>query len=234
MASYPSGEYADHVAPQIFPLWGENDLFFSSSFVTFSFPLSINLLFLLLCSRGRALHAVSTVQYITVSFERPKTEVRNLSFFPNFPFLCAMGPKAELPTPFLPSCLSRSKRTVKETERWEGEKRDGNRYRYSAKYISAFLCNIFIQPSPHFCHRRPCSQVDGMAPTFDKKPTIRHAEGDGSTLVFHCSIMAEPKPMISWYNQIQSLINLPRIIKYICPTGSEMASRCRTARSSRW
>ncbi len=143
LASYPSGEYADHVAPQIFPLWGENDLFFSSSFVTFSFPLSINLLFLLLCSRGRALHAVSTVQYITVSFERPKTEVRNLSFFPNFPFLCAMGPKAELPTPFLPSCLSRSKRTVKETERWEG-RRETEILIDIPPNISAFFMQYFL------------------------------------------------------------------------------------------
>ena len=43
------------------------------------------------------------------------------------------------------------------------------------------------------------SQVDGMAPTFSTKPTIRQQEKDSSTLVFHCSIMAEPRPSITWY-----------------------------------
>ena len=38
-----------------------------------------------------------------------------------------------------------------------------------------------------------------MAPTFATKPTIRQDE-DGSTLVFHCAIMADPKPTITWYH----------------------------------
>ena len=38
-----------------------------------------------------------------------------------------------------------------------------------------------------------------MAPTFASKPTIRQDE-DGSTLVFHCAIMAEPKPTITWFH----------------------------------
>ena len=37
-----------------------------------------------------------------------------------------------------------------------------------------------------------------MAPTFVEKPTIRQ-DADGSTLIFHCSIMADPKPTISWF-----------------------------------
>ena len=45
---------------------------------------------------------------------------------------------------------------------------------------------------------RACSQVDGMAPTFVAKPTIRQ-DADGTTLVFHCSIMADPRPAISWF-----------------------------------
>jgi hypothetical protein len=41
--------------------------------------------------------------------------------------------------------------------------------------------------------------VDGMAPTFATKPTIRQDE-DGSTLIFHCAIMADPTPAITWYH----------------------------------
>ena len=42
-------------------------------------------------------------------------------------------------------------------------------------------------------------QVDGIAPTFSTKPTIRQGP-DGSTLIFHCAIVADPKPTISWYH----------------------------------
>ena len=38
-----------------------------------------------------------------------------------------------------------------------------------------------------------------MAPTFATKPTIRQDE-DGSTLIFHCAIMADPRPAITWYH----------------------------------
>ena len=43
------------------------------------------------------------------------------------------------------------------------------------------------------------SQVDGNAPTFVTKPTIRQ-DADGSTLIFHCSIFADPKPVVSWFH----------------------------------
>lgn len=42
-------------------------------------------------------------------------------------------------------------------------------------------------------------QVDGTAPTFVTKPTIRQ-DADGTTLVFHCSIYADPKPVVSWFH----------------------------------
>ena len=42
-------------------------------------------------------------------------------------------------------------------------------------------------------------QVDGTAPTFSKKPTIRQ-EDNGNTLVFHCAIVADPSPQITWYH----------------------------------
>ena len=42
-------------------------------------------------------------------------------------------------------------------------------------------------------------QVDGTAPTFSKKPTIRQ-EDNGNTLVFHCAIVADPFPQITWYH----------------------------------
>ena len=42
-------------------------------------------------------------------------------------------------------------------------------------------------------------QVDGIAPTFSTKPTIRQGP-DGTTLIFHCAIVADPKPQITWYH----------------------------------
>lgn len=42
-------------------------------------------------------------------------------------------------------------------------------------------------------------QVDGTAPTFVTKPTIRQ-DADGTTLVFHCSIYADPKPVVTWFH----------------------------------
>ena len=41
-------------------------------------------------------------------------------------------------------------------------------------------------------------QVDGFAPTFSTKPTIRQ-DTDGS-LVFHCSILADPRPVVTWFH----------------------------------
>ena len=42
-------------------------------------------------------------------------------------------------------------------------------------------------------------QVDGTAPTFVTKPTIRQ-DADGTTLIFHCSIFADPKPVVTWFH----------------------------------
>lgn len=41
--------------------------------------------------------------------------------------------------------------------------------------------------------------MDGIAPTFSTKPTIRQGP-DGNTLIFHCAIVADPRPQISWYH----------------------------------
>lgn len=40
-------------------------------------------------------------------------------------------------------------------------------------------------------------QIDGLAPTFSKKPAIRQEE-DGKKLLFECRIQADPKPAVSW------------------------------------
>lgn len=40
-------------------------------------------------------------------------------------------------------------------------------------------------------------QIDGVAPTFVKKPAIRQ-EDDGKRLLFECRIKADPKPSVSW------------------------------------
>lgn len=40
-------------------------------------------------------------------------------------------------------------------------------------------------------------QIDGMAPTFSKKPAIRQEE-DGKRLLFECRIQADPRPSVTW------------------------------------
>ena len=40
-------------------------------------------------------------------------------------------------------------------------------------------------------------QIDGIAPTFSKKPAIRQEE-DGKRLLFECRIQADPRPTVSW------------------------------------
>ena len=80
----------------------------------------------------------------------------------------------------------------------------------------------------------PQPQVDGTAPTFSKKPTIRQ-EDDGNTLVFHCAIVADPSPLITWYHngvkvqdtskyQVRTLINATAK-KVVGPKGFTKTSR---------
>jgi hypothetical protein len=42
-------------------------------------------------------------------------------------------------------------------------------------------------------------QIDGIAPTFAKKPAIRQ-EDDGKRLIFECRIEADPTPMVNWWH----------------------------------
>ncbi|KAG1672460.1 Disorganized muscle protein 1 [Nymphon striatum] len=42
-------------------------------------------------------------------------------------------------------------------------------------------------------------QIDGIAPTFAQKPSIKQEE-DGKRLLFECRILADPKPTVSWYH----------------------------------
>jgi hypothetical protein len=50
-------------------------------------------------------------------------------------------------------------------------------------------------------------QVDGLAPTFQKKPSIRH---EGKKLVFECLIESEPEPIVRWFHNGQQLAANPR------------------------
>jgi hypothetical protein len=45
----------------------------------------------------------------------------------------------------------------------------------------------------YYFHR----QIDGIAPTFSKKPAIRQEE-DGKRLLFECRIQADPRPTVAW------------------------------------
>ena len=68
------------------------------------------------------------------------------------------------------------------------------------------------------------SQVDGMAPTFVAKPTIRQ-DADGTTLIFHCSIMADPRPAISWFrNGVKVQDNEKFQVRQIRPDSSQELS----------
>lgn len=42
-------------------------------------------------------------------------------------------------------------------------------------------------------------QIDGIAPTFAKKPAIRQ-EDDGKRLIFECRIEADPTPAVQWWH----------------------------------
>lgn len=42
-------------------------------------------------------------------------------------------------------------------------------------------------------------QIDGLAPTFSKKPAIRQ-EDDGKRLLFECRIQADPRPVVNWFH----------------------------------
>lgn len=58
--------------------------------------------------------------------------------------------------------------------------------------------NIFnFSYSFHQQHVQPYRQIDGLAPTFLKKPAIRQ-EDDGKRLLFECLIKADPLPQVRW------------------------------------
>ena len=42
-------------------------------------------------------------------------------------------------------------------------------------------------------------QIDGIAPTFAQKPSIKQEE-DGKRLRFECRILADPRPDVSWFH----------------------------------
>ncbi|KAK6619856.1 hypothetical protein RUM44_006255 [Polyplax serrata] len=52
-------------------------------------------------------------------------------------------------------------------------------------------------------------QIDGLAPTFSKKPAIRQEE-DGKKLLFECRIQADPKPTVTWFHDGVIVKNTPR------------------------
>ncbi|XP_011700586.1 PREDICTED: muscle M-line assembly protein unc-89-like isoform X1 [Wasmannia auropunctata] len=52
-------------------------------------------------------------------------------------------------------------------------------------------------------------QIDGIAPTFAKKPAIRQ-EDDGKRLLFECRITADPTPKITWFHSGNMVKDSPR------------------------
>lgn len=56
---------------------------------------------------------------------------------------------------------------------------------------------------------RSCRQIDGIAPTFAKKPAIRQ-EDDGKRLLFECRITADPTPKVTWFHDGSLVKDSPR------------------------
>lgn len=52
-------------------------------------------------------------------------------------------------------------------------------------------------------------QIDGLAPTFAKKPAIRQEE-DGKKLLFECRIQADPRPVVNWFHNNNPVKETPR------------------------
>lgn len=61
-------------------------------------------------------------------------------------------------------------------------------------------------------------QIDGLAPTFSKKPSIKQ-EDDGKRLLFECIIQADPKPTIAWIHGGKPVIDSPRHKQYVDKDG---------------
>lgn len=60
------------------------------------------------------------------------------------------------------------------------------------------------------------TQADGTAPTFQKKPSIRHEE-EGKKLVFECLVEANPEPVVKWFHNGQPLQLNPRFKVRVVP-----------------
>jgi Immunoglobulin I-set domain len=60
----------------------------------------------------------------------------------------------------------------------------------SGFFLRSTLTNRFLRPKLD-------RQIDGLAPTFLKKPAIRQ-EDDGKRLLFECVIKADPVPAVKW------------------------------------
>lgn len=52
-------------------------------------------------------------------------------------------------------------------------------------------------------------QIDGLAPTFLKKPAIRQ-EDDGKRLLFECLIKADPVPQVGWSHNASTVVDNDR------------------------
>ena len=58
-------------------------------------------------------------------------------------------------------------------------------------------------------------QIDGIAPTFAQKPSIKQEE-DGKRLRFECRVLADPRPDVSWFHDGNQVKNGGR--HRVCPS----------------
>lgn len=66
----------------------------------------------------------------------------------------------------------------------------------------------------HFFGINNFRQIDGTAPAFAKKPSIRQ-EDDGELLLFECRVTADPAPEISWFHNGSPVHEKPGRFKII-------------------
>uniref|UniRef100_A0A1I8MIJ2 Ig-like domain-containing protein n=1 Tax=Musca domestica TaxID=7370 RepID=A0A1I8MIJ2_MUSDO len=81
------------------------------------------------------------------------------------------------------------------------------RAKNSSGEVSASINLNFSQGNISFSH--VLGQIDGFAPTFAKKPSIRQ-EDEGKRLLFECTVNADPQPVITWFHNDKTVYESPR------------------------
>ncbi|RWS24689.1 twitchin-like protein [Leptotrombidium deliense] len=61
------------------------------------------------------------------------------------------------------------------------------------------ITKVEVNPFQKSNSQRVVTQINGVAPTFSKKPSIRQEDG-GQRLLFEAKISSDPQPTVEWYH----------------------------------